>query len=135
MKALSPEDVEQFEEEFRAEVEELERTSRLELPDIDVRNAQVEELISYYVIVTGDTPSSKDLVSLANYLLADTLKDPDPYKTQNTEYPIQSQYSRRETPKRELSVTADILDFLHSKYQKRLDSLYVISRKNKEESC
>lgn len=130
---FSPEEIKSFEEDFTEKVKELNDLELAEVPGIETRNQQVEELLDIYLGVTGETPGGRVLRYLSDYILIEDIKDSNPHKTLHTEYPLQSEYSKKFTTRRELSVSADILDYLHSKYTKRLTTLTKVSRKNKEE--
>lgn len=128
-------DTENFREQFDLYIEQLNDIPFKELPPVEERNAECEELIELYFDYSGGKlPSRKHLKALADYVLADDLKNDYGHKTAKTDYPIQTGHSLRHTPIREFSTTADILDYLHSKYHKRLDSLFVVSTANKEET-
>lgn len=129
----SPEEIITFKEEFEDKVRELNHIGRADLPDIDTRNSEVDDLLDMHLGVTGEIPDHNVITLLADYVLADDIKDSNPHKTTQTEYPIQSTHSRRNTPKRELSVSAEILDYLHSKYTKQLDNLSKVSHKNRDD--
>ena len=83
------------------------------LPDLTVgeKNTLADEWISQYIEEKGKRPPSKDLIKLADWLLADDLKDKSRSKVQNTEFPILSR-SQLERRYRELSMENDIVDVL-----------------------
>lgn len=104
-----------------------------ELPIAADRVAEVDLILDDYLEKTGDVPDNRIITLLTNYILADTLKDSNSSKTQTQEYPLQSGYSKRRAYKREVPFSEELLDFLHSKHQKRLDTLFKKNTANKEE--
>lgn len=129
----TPEEIKEYKEKFKKVVKLLTDIKSADLPSQEERNWEVESLLDEYVEFTGETPDPQDLYLLGDYILADIIKDPTPYKSSNQEYPIQNAYSRKVTPSREMTMSDDILDYLHSKYTLKLDSLYKVSTQNKEE--
>lgn len=81
---------------------------------IEDKNRLIEEWSDHYIETRGKNPSSLDLSKLADWLLADTLKDVSRSKVQNEEFPILSrpQIERRY---REISLESDIVDVLRLK--------------------
>ena len=82
-------EIETIKEEFSEAVSTLTGVPRDELPPVDVRNWEVSELISEYLGAVGERPDPVELSRLADYILADTLRDPTPYKSNKSEYPIE----------------------------------------------
>lgn len=82
-------------------------------PDLTVKekNKYADQWISQHLEEKGKTPASKDLVKLADWLLAEDLKDKSRSKVQNTEFPILSR-SQLERRYRELSMETEIVDVL-----------------------
>lgn len=98
------------------------------LPPINERNEDVEHLLTFYVTATGETPEPTILNLLSNYILAGKLLDPTPHKASYEEYPIINGHQRNRAEYREYAMGADVIDFLHSKYTLRLDTLYRVNR-------
>ena len=121
-------EIETIKEEFSEAVGTLTGVPRDELPPVEVRNWEVSELITTYIEAVGDRPEPVELSRLADYILADTLRDPTPYKSNRSEYPIENGYQRAQAVSREMSMEVGILDYLHSKYHLRLDTLYRVNR-------
>lgn len=121
-------ELEAIKEEFSEAVSTLTGVPRDELPPVEVRNWEVSELISEYLEAVGERPEPIELTRLADYILADTLRDPTPYKSNRTEYPMENGYQRAQAVSREVSMEDGILDYLHSKYHLRLDTLYRVNR-------
>ena len=121
-------EIETIKEEFSEAVGALTGVPRDELPPVEVRNWEVSELISEYLGAVGERPDPVELSRLADYILADTLRDPTPYKSNKSEYPIENGYQRAQAVSREMSMEGGILDYLHSKYHLRLDTLYRVNR-------
>ena len=121
-------EIESIKEEFSEAVGTLTGVPRDELPPVEVRNWEVSELISEYLGAVGERPEPVELSRLADYILADTLRDPTPYKSNKSEYPIENGYQRAQAVSREMSTEGGILDYLHSKYHLRLDTLYRVNR-------
>lgn len=129
----TPKEVEEFQEEFSELIYAINKMPLEHLPELEERNKESEDLIELHFEVTGEIPKPLDLKRLGDYVLADDLKNKDNTKNNDQEYPLQTKYSKRRTPQRELSVSADILDYLHSKYHKRLDTLSRVSRADQGE--
>ena len=121
-------ELEAIKEEFSEAVSTLTGVPRDELPPVEVRNWEVSELISEYLGAVEERPEPVELSRLADYILADTLRDPTPYKSNKSEYPIENGYQRAQAVSREMSMEGGILDYLHSKYHLRLDTLYRVNR-------
>lgn len=133
MNKNTPEEIRQIKDKFKKIVNSLSKVKAEDLPTQEERNWEVESLIDRYVEFTGETPDPLDLHILSNYILADIIKDPTPHKSNKHEYPIESTYSRKVKPSREVTTSEDIIDYLYSKYTLELDSLYKVSTQNKEE--
>ena len=75
------------------------------------KNLWADSWITGHINEKGKNPCNRDLVSLADWLLAEELKDTSRSKVQNSEYPILSkpQIERRY---RELSMEQEIVDVL-----------------------
>lgn len=103
---------------FAEAVEDL-----LSIPDMPVqyRISAVEVLTEAYYEQTGERPGSEPLSDLANFILRDDLKDRDPDKVTNTEYPFLSSDQFRTRVLRELvsedmsKYTADVKHKMHGK--------------------
>ena len=121
-------EIETSKEEFSEAVSTLTGVPRDELPPVEVRNWEVSELITTYIEAVGERPEPLELSRLADYILADTLRDPTPYKSNKSEYPIENGYQRAQAIYREVAMEGGILDYLHSKYHLRLDTLYRVNR-------
>lgn len=80
----------------------------------DEKNELIEQWSEEFYMMNGKLPSSLELMKLADWLLADTLKDVSRSKVQNEEFPILSrpQIERRY---REISLESDIVDVLRLK--------------------
>lgn len=122
-----------YEETFKEVVERLSKIKYVDLDHVEIRKWEVEELLDEYLMVMEDLPEGYELHLLANYILADILKDPTPYKTQHQVYSIRTSYSERITPTREYANKSEILDYLHSKYQLELDSLNRTETQHRED--
>ena len=125
-------EIELVKQEFSEAVATLTGVSRDELPSVEVRNWEVEELTNEYLEAVGERPDPLELSALADYILADTLRDPTSYKSSRSEYPIENGYQRAQALSRELAMEGNILDYLHSKYHLRLDTLYRVKRIEKK---
>ena len=121
-------EVKAVKKEFSEAVDALVEKPYEDLPTADQRNWEVTAMLDLYVANTGEVPDSAVLNKLSNYILADTLRDPTPYKTSDMEYPIESGYSHSRAKTREVAMEGHILDYLHSKYHLRLDSLHRVTR-------
>ena len=121
-------EIEAIKQEFSEAVSTLTGVPRDGLPPVEVRNWEVSELITAYIEAVGERPEPLELSRLADYILADTLRDPTPYKSNKSEYPVENGYQRAQAVSREMSMEEGILDYLHSKYHLRLDTLYRVNR-------
>lgn len=133
MRANNSTEVQAFKEAFQETVEGLSDIKHGDLKPVEERNIEVEALIDEYVETVGEVPAPYYSVIMSNYILADSLKDPTPYKKNKQEYPIHSDYDYKTIPSREHLSSSEILDFLYSKYSLRLDSLYRVSTENTED--
>lgn len=81
---------------------------------IEDKNHLIEDWTESFYERSGKLPSSLELSKLADWLLADTLKDVSRSKVQKEEFPILSrpQIERRY---REISLESDIVDVIHLK--------------------
>lgn len=81
---------------------------------IEDKNQLIEEWTESFYARNGKLPSSLELSKLADWLLADTLKDVSRSKVQKEEFPILSrpQIERRY---REISLESDIVDVIRLK--------------------
>ena len=103
-------EIETIKEEFSEAVSTLTGVPRDELPPVEVRNWEVSELITTYIEAVGERPEPLELSRLADYILADTLRDPTPYKSNKSEYPIENGYHRAQAIYREVAMEGGILD-------------------------
>lgn len=122
----------EFEDTFKEAVEQLGHIQHHQLDNVEIRNWEVEELINEYMNVMGTLPDKYGLYLMGSYVLADILKDPTPYKTKHQEYSIRTTWSEKITPTREYANKSEILDYLHSKYQLRLDNLSKVNSAPRE---
>lgn len=122
-----------FTEQFSEAIEHLSKIGFADLPDAEDRVEQCDELIEEHYAITGRLPDKRHLSKLSDFILAGDLKDSSVDKVTNTEYPILSttQLVRRES--KQVSMETDNLNYLDSKYNKRLDSLSKRSTANLEE--
>lgn len=81
---------------------------------VDEKNYLIETWGELYYQSKGKQPTSYDLVMLADWLLADELKNVSSSKVQNTEYPILSK-SQIKTRYKEMSMSQEIVDVLYYK--------------------
>lgn len=105
----------------------MNKTAREDLPhDID-RVAEVDAMIREHEVQTGREPDTLALHRLANYLLAEHLKDPSPDKITQNDFPILSNNQIRRRMRTQLPMENDTMDFLQSKIHRRMDSLARVS--------
>ena len=114
---------------------DIEKVTKVkELPPIEVRNQQVTALIEYFWKVTGRKPKSYQLELLADYILADTLRDKATHKVKQTEYPVLSFTQLKLRNRRERRVGDDNLDFIKTKEVDNNPNSFKVKTKNKEDS-
>lgn len=113
----------EYKEAFTDKAVELSKTKLKDCPNREVRHEQVETMIEQYMEVTGNKPSSYILSKLGDYLLIEALKDADVDKVANTEYPVLSHTQLKRRDSKQFSMQEDTIDFLHSKVNRRIDSL------------
>ena len=75
-----------YKKAFRLAVDTLTETK---MP-VPWRNKAITDLTDAYIEQTGETPDSKQLTRLANYILQDDLSEKFPDKVTRTEYPFLS---------------------------------------------
>lgn len=81
------------------------------IADITQRCVYVDEIITGYLIVTGELPPHKLIERLTNHLLWEDLTDTDPYKASRVDYPFYSERQFERRAKREVSLNvADMYD-------------------------
>jgi len=105
-----------------------------ELPPIEIRNQQVNALIEYFWKMTGRKPKSYQLELLADYILADTLRDKATHKVKQTEYPVLSFTQMKLRNRRERRVGDDNLDFIKTKEVDNNPNSFKVKTKNKEDN-
>jgi len=88
-----------YKKAFRLVVDDLVSTK---MP-VPWRNKAIEDLTDAYITQTGETPDSRQLIRLANYILQDDLSEKFPDKVSRTEYPILSRGQLKLRYKREVS--------------------------------
>lgn len=102
-----------YKAEFEAQAEALHKTKTVDLPPIEVRREQVEKLTEWYFDATGkhfDYGYHLDL--LASYILADHLRDKNPYKSRHSDYPALSETQQKTRNRHESRVGDDNMDFI-----------------------
>ncbi|MGF9741621.1 hypothetical protein ABEX38_30085 [Priestia megaterium] len=105
-----------------------------ELPPLDVRKQQIEYLIEYFWKVTGRKPKSYQLERMADYILADTLRDKATHKVKQTEYPVLSFTQMKLRNRRERRVGDENLDFIKVKEVDNNPNSFKVKTRNKEEA-
>jgi hypothetical protein len=109
-------------EQFKLEVEKL-INSEVVLT-VDEKNEMVDKLCESYVEQTGTKPDSYQLSLLANWILEDDIKNKATNKVRTVEYNFHSHRQSIRRNRKEVITQDDTMDFLHSKYHKRLDSVF-----------
>lgn len=118
--------------QFEEKVAEL--LALKEIPDIDTRIKQVEDLTEWYYEKTGKVcRDSFQLTLLGNYILSDILKDKNPHKVKKTTYPVLSRTQLKKRNRRERRVGDDNLDFIKLKEVDSYPNTFKVSTKNKED--
>lgn len=118
-------------EQFEREVDML-----LEIKEIlplPVRKQQVEDLCELYYQSTGKKPPSYQLERLADYLLADMLRDKDIHKVKNQAYPVLSEGQQKLRNRRERRVGDENLDFIKIKEIDSHPNAFKKKTQNKDE--
>lgn len=116
-------DIKEYIEEFSEYCLELSGMPLASAPPIDEIKAEVSFQVEEYYRIVGKYPNSFNLTLLANYLLIYTLKDKDVDKVTNTDRPIMSESQLKRRNKKQHSMSEDGMDFLNSKFNRRLDTL------------
>lgn len=116
-------EIKQYTEDFTEHTKVLSKLPLTQTPSLEVREREVQGLVDQHVEMTGEYPQPYALTKLADYLLADHLKDPDRDKVANNEYPVLSQYQAFRRSKSQVAMESDTMDFLESKINKKMDSL------------
>lgn len=118
--------------QFEEKVEALVATK--ELPSLEDRNKQVEDLTEWYFEMTGKQyDNSHFLDLLASYILADTIRDRSTHKVKKAEYPILSTSQQKLRNRRESRVGDDNLDFIKLKEIHNHPDTFKVRTVNKKE--
>lgn len=116
--------VSEYKEEWQGKVTELGKINHSALPEIGVRNEQVNTLIEEYREHVGENPSSYWLTHLGTYILNEDLKQNDKDKMSKNEYPLLSHRQEYRRRRSQTTVGDDKLDYLNSKFVLKMDSLH-----------
>lgn len=81
--------------EMHRHIDDLFTTAKLLDTSRQDRLQSSDALVEAYVIHTDKRPDGTALGRLATLILRDELTDPTPYKTQNTEYPFESEHKKK----------------------------------------
>lgn len=118
--------------QFEDKVETLVATK--DLPSLEERNKQVEDLTEWYFEMTGKNyDNSHFLDLLASYILADTIRDRSTHKVKKAEYPILSTSQQKLRNRRESRVGDDFLDYIKLKRVDNHPNTFKVSTDNKKE--
>ncbi|HDR8302819.1 TPA: hypothetical protein QC153_002179 [Bacillus cereus] len=104
-----------------------------DLPPVEERNKQVEELDELYYNLTGRHPKSEQLQRLGDYILADTLRDKNTHKTKKEAYPVLSHTQQKLRNRKERRVGDNNLDFMKLKHVTNLPNTHRVITTNKKE--
>ncbi|MGN4692244.1 hypothetical protein [Bacillus cereus group sp. BfR-BA-01313] len=104
-----------------------------EVPPVDVRNQQVEDLCELYYNLTGRKPNSNQLQKLGDYILADTLRDKNTHKLKKEAYPVLSHTQQKLRNRKERRVGDSNLDFMKLKHVTNLPNTHRVITTNKKE--
>ncbi|MEY8748901.1 hypothetical protein [Alkalicoccobacillus gibsonii] len=99
----------------------------------ETRKQYVEELIDLHFVHFHKYPDSRNLQRLADMLLVEQLKDPDPDKMTKEEYPFLSDRQEDKRKQREMSMESETIDYMNVKYRMRLDSTFKKRTENKDD--
>lgn len=124
--------VQEYIAKFDEEAIELSRTKVTDCPKCEERKIIVDDMIEDHIAFTGRLPNNNSLTRLADYLLLDELKDKDVDKVSNNEFPILSATQLKRRDRKQFPMEAETMDFLNTKYNKRLDSLARTANKEAE---
>lgn len=117
---------------FEKEVERMAYAK--EVPALEIRIQQVEDLTEWYYRVTGKHYNNSYFLDLlGSYILADTLRDKATHKVKNEEYPILSESQQKLRNRRESRVGDENIDFIYLKSVKTHPNAFKTTTQNKEE--
>lgn len=117
---------------FENEVERM--VYAKEVPPLETRIQQVEDLTEWYFEVVGKHYNNTFYLEiLGSYILADTLRDKNTHKMKHEEYPILSESQQKLRNRRESRVGDENLDFIYLKSVKTHPNAFKTTTKNKEE--
>jgi hypothetical protein len=119
-------------DDFRKRAEELSKTKLEDAPSVEEINKQVEQMIEEYYSIVGSMPKPRVLELLANYILINELKNKDVDKVAKQDYPILSDIQLKRRARKQMVMQDATIDFLHTKYNKGIDSLARASIKKVE---
>jgi hypothetical protein len=86
------------------------------------RNAVVEKVCEEYVMKYGKKPDPYQLTLLANLILVEDTKNPDPYKASKEEYSFHSDSQRKRRNRKEFSTMDDTLEHINFKKKSKLST-------------
>jgi len=110
--------------QFTDRCEELANTKLEDAPSVEVRNEKVQNMLDEFYMFTGKFPKADALKFLADYILITDLKNRDVDKVSNEDFPILSEIQMKRRLRKQRMMKDDILDYLHNKVNKQLDSLF-----------
>lgn len=117
---------------FNEKAKELAKMRLEDAPPVKDRNKQVEEMIEEYFRIVGSMPNPYTLKLLADYILISDLKNKDVDKVSKEEFPILSDIQLKRRLRKQLPMQDSTLEYLNTKYNKRLNSLSKTSIKKPE---
>jgi hypothetical protein len=103
--------------------EQVETLISAPLPTIEERKQIIGQLNEDFFSKTGSNLPTPLLNTLADWLLAETLKNKNGYKASKDETAILSDRQLQRRKGRESAVESPSMDFLNQKYIKNMDSL------------
>lgn len=86
------------------------------------RNEIINKVCEEYVLKYGKKPDSYQLTLLANLILIEDTKNPDPYKASKEEYSFHSDSQRKRRNRKEFSTMADTLEHINFKKKAKLST-------------
>lgn len=123
MTAIAEQEELTYKQRWIERVKELNKIKYDDLPSIDERNHESSSMIEEYMNHQGRMPEPYWVSRLGTYVLAEILKNNDRDKSTNTEYAILSYRQQRRRNRKQMAVKGEHLDYLHSKFVAKMDSL------------
>ncbi|MGE6629649.1 hypothetical protein [Bacillus sp. NPDC077027] len=110
-------------EDFEEKAFELAGKKIQDCPPVEERIKQVDKMINHYFEYTGKIPKPYTLELLGSYIIVQELKNKDVDKVTNSDFPIMSDTQLKRRSRKQHLLQDDTIDFLNTKYNKKMSSL------------